>query len=80
MASLATLPVAQVLAGAGDEEGGYGEGESFDHRGGGGESQLEPDVHLLVSGLGVSPGGHRSHQVGEVGPGSVEGGEDSLEI
>ena len=80
MSGLATLPVSQVLAAAGDEEGGDGEGDSFDHRGGGRESQLEPDVHLLVSGLGVSPGGHRSHQVGEVGPGSVEGGEDSLEI
>ena len=64
MASLATLPVAQVLAGAGDEEGGDSEGDSFDHRGGGGESQLEPDVHLLVSGLGVSPGRHWSHQEG----------------
>ena len=51
MASLAALPVTQLFAAARDEEGSDGEGDGFDHSGGGGESQLEPDVHLLVCGL-----------------------------
>ena len=78
MSSLATLSVSQLFAAAGDEEGGDGEGDSFDHRGGGRESQLEPDVHLLVSGLRVAPSRHRSHLLRERGPCGVETGKDSL--
>ena len=80
MSSLATLPVSQVFAAAGDEEGGDGEGDSFDHRGGGREGQLEPDVHLLVSGLRVTPSRHWSDHLRELGPCGVEGGKDSLKI
>ena len=80
MSSLATLPVSQVFAAAGDEEGGHREGDSFDHRGGGRESQLEPDVHLLVSGLGITSCRHWSHHLWQLGPSGVEGGKDSLEI